>query len=365
MAARLRPRGWLGKRAPLAYFRAGIGETGMILRLLRRSALVVLALALTCGGAGAQSLDKVRFGTNWVAEAEHGGFYQALADGTYRKHGLDVTIVPGGPQVNNRILLPVGKIDFFLSANLLQAFDAVAQDIPTISVAALFQKDPQVLLAHPDQGVERFDDLKKLTLFISNEGRATYYQWMKSEFGFRDEQVKPYTFNPQPFLADKHSAMQGYVTSEPYAVERAAGFKPKIFLLADQGFNAYSTLIETRRELVDKQPDLVRRFVEASIIGWMNYIYHDNSAANAMIKRDNPEMTDDLLAYSVAKMKEYGIVDSGDSLKLGVGAMTDVGVQSFFEKMVKAGVLKAGLDLRKGYSLQFVDKGVGLELRPK
>jgi NitT/TauT family transport system substrate-binding protein len=337
----------------------------MPLGLMQRSALAALVLMLATGSAGAQAPDKVRFGTNWVAEAEHGGFYQALADGTYRKYGLDVTIVPGGPQVNNRILLPVGKIDFFLSANLLQAFDAVAQDIPTISVAALFQKDPQVLLAHPDQGIERFEDLKKLTLFISSEGRATYFQWMKSEFGFRDEQVKPYTFNPQPFLADKRSAMQGYVTSEPYAVEHAAGLKPKIFLLADQGFNAYSTLIETRRELVDKQPDLVRRFVEASIVGWLNYIYHDNSAANAMIKKQNPEMTDDLLAYSVAKLKEYGIVDSEDSLKLGVGAMTDARVQSFFDKMVKAGVVKAGIDVRKAYTLQFVDKGVGLELRPK
>ena len=337
----------------------------MIARFIKHTGLVTLAIALTAASAGAQALDKVRFGTNWVAEAEHGGFYQAVADGTYRKYGLDVTIVPGGPQVNNRILLPVGKIDFFLSANLLQAFDAVAQDVPTISVAALFQKDPQVLLAHPDQGIERFENLKKLTLFISSEGRATYFLWMKSEFGFRDEQVKPYTYNPQPFLADKKSAMQGYVTSEPYLIERVAGFKPKIFLLADQGFNTYSTLIETRRELVDKKPDLVRRFVEASIVGWMNYIYHDNSAANAVIKRDNPEMTDDLLAYSVARLKEYGIVDSGDSLKLGVGVMTDARVQSFFDKMVKAGVAKPGIDLHKAYTPQFVDKGVGLELRPK
>jgi NitT/TauT family transport system substrate-binding protein len=337
----------------------------MKLGFIRPLGWTALALMLAAGAAGAQTPDKVRFGTNWVAEAEHGGFYQALADGTYRKYGLDVTIVPGGPQVNNRILLPVGKIDFFLSANLLQAFDAVAQNIPTISVAALFQKDPQVLLAHPDQGIERFEDLKQLTLFISSEGRATYFQWMKSEFGFRDEQVKPYTFNPQPFLADKKSAMQGYVTSEPYAVEHVGGIKPKIFLLADQGFNAYSTLIETRRELVEKNPDLVRRFVEASIVGWMNYVYHDNSAANALIKRDNPEMTDDLLAYSVAKLKEYGIVDSGDSLKLGVGAMTDAGVQSFFEKMAKAGVVKPGIDLRQAYTLQFVDQRVGLELRPK
>jgi NitT/TauT family transport system substrate-binding protein len=340
-------------------------DAGMTLvPCLRRASLAALAMMLTIAGANAQALDKVRFGTNWVAEAEHGGFYQALADGTYRRYGLDVTIVPGGPQVNNRILLPVGKIDFFLSANLLQAFDAVAQNVPTVSVTALFQKDPQVLLAHPDQGIERFADLKKLTLLVSSEGLASYFQWMKADFGFREEQIKPYTFNPQPFLADKRTAMQGYVTSEPYAIEREGHFKPKIFLLADEGFNTYSTLIETRRELVDKQPDLVRRFVEASIIGWMNYIYHDNTAGNAMIKRDNPEMTDELLAYSVARMKEYGIVDSGDALKLGVGAMTDERVKSFFDKMVRAGVVKPNIDVRKAYTLQFVDKGVGLELRP-
>src|SRR5580704_11909527 len=201
------------------------------------------AFAASLGPAQAQHVDKVRFGTNWVAEAEHGGFYQALADGTYRKYGLDVTIVPGGPNVNNRILLPVGKLDFFMSANTLQQFDAVEQNVPTLAVAAMFQKDPQVLIAHPGEGIEKFTDLKPLTLFISKEGIASYFQWLKADFGFSEARVKPYTFNPQPFLADKRSAMQGYVTSEPYAIEQAAGFRPKVFLLADQGFDAYSTLI--------------------------------------------------------------------------------------------------------------------------
>ena len=315
--------------------------------------------------ASAQALDKVSFGTNWVAEAEHGGFYQALADGTYKKYGLDVTIVPGGPNANNRILLPVGKIDFYMSANTLQAFDAVEQNVPTIEVASLFQKDPQVLIAHPDQNIKKLIDLKRLTLFISKEGVATYFQWLKADFGFKEEQVKPYTFNPQPFLADKKSAMQGYVTSEPFAIEKQGNFKPKIFLLANEGFSSYSTLIETRRELVEKKPELVQRFVDASIIGWYNYIYGDNKAANAIIKRENPEMSDDLLAYSVAKMKEYGIVDSGNSLSLGVGAMTDARMQDFFDKMVRAGVVKAGLDFRKSYTLKFVNKKVGLDPRPK
>jgi NitT/TauT family transport system substrate-binding protein len=324
---------------------------------------LILAAALVCGAAQAQPLDKVTFATNWVAQAEHGGFYQALVDGTYKKHGLDVTLLPGGPNVNHRLQLIAGRIEFYMSANSLQAFDAVAQNIPTLVVAAIFQKDPQVLLAHPDQGIEKFEDLKKLTLLISNEGVASYFQWMKHDFGFRERQVKPYTFNPQPFLADKRTAMQGYVTSEPYAVETQGGFTPKIFLLADQGWGSYSTLIETSRDLVANKPDLVQRFVDASAIGWANYLYGDNAAANARIKRDNPEMTDARIAYSIAKMKEYGIVDSGETIKGGIGAMTDARMKSFFDKMVAAGVIKGTIDYKKAYSLQFVNKGVGLDLR--
>jgi NitT/TauT family transport system substrate-binding protein len=330
----------------------------------------VVAVTILAGLSGltvarSQALDKVSFGTNWVAEAEHGGFYQAVADGTYRRYGLDVTIVPGGPQVNNRILVPVGKMDFVMIAGTLQAFDAVLQNIPTVTVAAMFQKDPQVLLAHPGEGIERFDDLKKLTLFVSAEGMVNYFQWLKSDFGFREGQVKPYTFNPQPFLADKRSAMQGYVTSEPFAVEKQSGIKPKVFLLADHGYDTYSTLVETRRDLVERNPALVQRFVDASVVGWYNYLYADNKAANALIKRHNPEMTDELLAYSVATMKQHGIVDSGDALNLGIGAMTDARMKSFFDKMVRASVLKSNLDIAKSYTLQFVNKRVGIELRPK
>ena len=331
----------------------------------RQCAATLAALIAATAAAHAQTLDKVSFGANWVAQGEHGGFYQALADGTYRKYGLDVTIVPGGPNVNNRILLPVGKIDFFMSANTLQSFDAVEQNVPVVPVAAIFQKEPQVLIAHPGQGIEKFEDLKQLTLFVSKEGAATYFQWLKADYGFDERRVRPYTFNPQPFLADKRSAMQGYITSEPFAIEKQAGFKPKLFLLADQGFDAYSTLIETRRELVAKRPGLVQRFVDASIVGWSNYLHGDNRAANALIRKQNPEMPEDLLAYSVAAMKEYGIVDSGDAAKLGIGAMTEARIKSFFDKMVRAGVIKASVDWRRAFTTQFVNKKVGIELRPK
>src|SRR3954447_21040717 len=292
-------------------------QPGLVVRALTLMSTVAAMLAPASPAISEISLDKVMFGTNWVAEAEHGGFFQAVADGTYKTYGLDVTIVPGGPNENNRMLLIAGRIDFFMAANTLMSFDAVANNVPVVTIAAIFQKDPQVLLTQPDAKVSKIEDLKPLTLFVSKEGMSSYFQWLKSEYGFSEKNVRPYNFNPQPFIANPKSAMQGYVTSEPFAVEKAAGFKPNVLLLADYGFNTYSTLIESRRDVVEKKPDLVQRFVDASMVGWYNYIYRDNSAGNAMIKKLNPEMTDELLAYSVAKMKEYGIVDSGDSLKNG------------------------------------------------
>jgi NitT/TauT family transport system substrate-binding protein len=334
----------------------------------KQALAAAVALGALTGAAGAQTAapTKVRFGTNWVAQAEHGGYYQALADGTYRRCGLEVEIVPGGPQANNRMLLPVGRIDFYMGGNMVQAFSAVQENIPTLVVAATFQKEPQVLLAHPGQGFDKFEDLKKSNdILVSKEGLATYYQWMRTEFGFREEQTKPYTFNAAPFIANKRAVMQGYLSSEPLKVEKAGNFKPVVHLLADNGFDTYATTIETRRELVEKRPEVVQCFVDGSATGWYNYLYGDNKAANAAIKKDNPEMTDEQLAYSIEKMKEYGIVDSGDTLKHGIGAMTDERMKSFFGKMVKAGLFKADLDYKKAYTLQFVNKGVGLDLRPK
>jgi len=340
-------------------------KTGVLTVLgFLRTFIVLFGLLVAACANETKDSATVAFGTNWVAEAEHGGFYQAVADGTYRKYGLDVTIVPGGPQVNNRVLLAAGKLDFFMSANTLQTFDAAAQNIPTVAVAAIFQKDPQVLIAHPDQGIKDFADLKNLTLFVSPEGVASYFQWLKADYGFQETRVKPYTFNPQPFLADTRSAMQGFVTSEPFVVEKQLGAAPKVFLLADEGFSSYNTLIETRRDLIEKNPDLVQRFVDASIIGWYNYLYGDNKAANSMILKSNPEMTQDLLDYSVDRMKKYGIVDSGDARTLGIGAMTDTRIDDFFRKMARAGVVKPDLDFHPAYTLRFVNKKVGIELRP-
>src|SRR5919107_769220 len=330
---------------------------------MKLNAWITGAIAACLGGSALaqQTLTEVTFGTNWIAQGEHGGYYQAVADGTYETYGLKVTIVPGGPRASNRMLMTVGKLDFYMGGSMIQAFSAIEKDIPTIVVAAHFQKDPQVLLSHPGQGLDTFADLKKSNdILLSKDGVATFFQWMKVEYGFKDEQVKPYGFNPAPFIANKASVQQGYVTSEPLTIEKAAGFKPNVFLLADHGFSTYSTTVETRREVVEKNSDLVQRFVDASTLGWYHYLYGDNTKAKELIKRDNPEMTEELLAYSRTKMKEYGIVDSGDTASLGIGAMTDARMKDFFDKMVKAGLFKADLDYGKSYTLQFVNKGVGL-----
>jgi len=327
-------------------------------KLLAGSALFALSMALP-----ALAVDKVSYGTNWLAEAEHGGFYQAVADGTYAKYGLDVTIVPGGPQAANEALLVAGKIDFYMGGTF-SLYDSVKQGIPMINVAAMFQKDPQILMAHPDAGVETFADLSKLgTIFMAKDLYATAFTWMKSAYpGFKDEQVKPYTFNPAPFIADKNSAQQGYLTSEPFAVKAAAGFEPKVFLFADNGYAPYSTTIETSTKLVSENPDLVQRFVDASIIGWYNYLYGDNKAANDAIKAANPEMTDDQIAYSIKAMKDNGILVSGAAVDKGIGCMTDARQKDFFDMVSKLGLVDATLDYKKGYTTQFVCKGVGKDL---
>ena len=333
---------------------------------LKSFVAALAAFAALAAPHAARALDKVSFATNWLAEAEHGGFYQAVADGTYAKYGLEVKIVPGGPQANNRLLLISGKVDFFMGANMIQALDAVKEGVPTLAVASMFQKDPIIYMSHPGVGLDKIDDLKKASAyFVGKDNLVTVFQWAKQTYGFREEKVKPYSFNPAPFLADKNSVQQGYLTSEPYEVEKQGGFKPKVFLVADYGYDSYSTTIETRADIIAKSPDLVQRFVDASAIGWYNYLYGDNKAANALIKKDNPEISDGQIAFSIAKMKEYGIVDSGDSLKAGIGAMTDARMKSFFDKMVKAGVVDAKVDYKKSYTLQFVNKGVGVDLRPK
>src|SRR6516164_8012880 len=321
-------------------------------------AVLWTAVNFWCGFATAA--EAVSFGTDWKAEAEHGGYYQAIATGIYQRHGLDVTLRQGGPQVNHAQLLAAGRLDFNLAPNSFGPLNFVQENIPMVAVAAIFQKDPSVLIAHPGQGADSFGALKGKPIMIGSDTRATSWMFLKSKFGYTDDQIRPYTFSVAPFLADPKAVQQGYLSSEPFTIG-AQGVKPVVLLLADAGYSSYGSLIQTSEKLAQEKPGLVQRFVDASIEGWYSYLYGDPAPANELIKRDNPEMTDALLAYGIAKIKEYGIVDSGDAKKYGIGAMSDARWRDFFETMSKAGVYRKDLDFRKAYTLQFVNKKVGMQ----
>jgi len=329
-------------------------------RIGRRTLLGAgLALAAAPRLGRAAGPDKVRFGTDWKAEAEHGGYYQALATGIYTRHGLDVTLRPGGPAVNHAQLLAAGVLDFNIASNSFLPLNFANEKIPMVAVAALFQKDPSVLIAHPNVGNDSFAALKGKPIMISSDTRVGSWLFLKEKFGYTDDQIRPYNFSVAPFLADPNAVQQGYLTSEPFSIEQQ-GIHPVVLLLADAGYSSYGSLIQTSDKLVHDKPDLVQRFVNASIEGWYSYLYGDPAPGNALIKKDNPDMSDALIAYGIGKIKQYGIVDSGDSKVSGIGAMTDARWHDFFDTMARAGLYPKTLDYKQAFTLQFVNKKIGM-----
>lgn len=327
---------------------------------MRRLA-AILSLLLISGAARAN--DKVTFGLDWKAEAEYGGYYQAVATGIYAKHGLDVTILQGGPQVNHTQLLLAGRLDFNISSNAFLALNFVKENIPFRAVAGLFQKDPVVLIAHPGQGNDSFPALKGKPIMISADSRVGWWTYLKAKYGYSDSQIRPYTFNLAPFLADKSAIQQGYLGSEPFSVQQVAHFEPEVLLLGDTGFKGYASMIATSDKKIEQQPDLVKRFIDASVEGWYSYLYGDPAPGNELIKQANPEMNDALIAYGLSSMKAHGILDSGDALTLGIGAMNAERWAEFYQTVSDAGVYPKGLDVTKAYTLQFVNQKAGMDLK--
>lgn len=332
-------------------------------RLTRRAALGIAAVPLLlplARPARAQTLDRLVFQTDWRAQAEHGGYYQAVAAGLYRKAGIECDIRQGGPSLNIGQLLLTGRVDMTMS-NSFEAFTYVREDAPFFTIASIFQKDPQVLIGHPYTGFDGFEDLKGRTLLIGSGGRVTYWPYLRKKFGLRDEQLRPYTFNMAPFLADRNVVQQGFISSEPYSISKAIGRMPPFLLIADAGFSAYQTTIAISRKLAGEKRDLIQRFVDATLEGWAQYLKGGPAieAANALIKKANPEQTDDRIEYAIKVMNERGIVMSGDALQGGIGAMTDARWRGFYQSMVDVEVLPKGLDVARAYTLDFVNKGIG------
>ncbi len=327
---------------------------------MRRLLALLATLAVT---PQAFAADKISFGLDWKAEAEYGGYYQAAATGIYAKHGLEVAVQQGGPQVNHTQLLLAGRLDFNICSNSFLALNFVKENIPFRTVAAMFQKDPSVLIAHPGAGNDGFPALKGKPILISSDTRVGWWNFLKARFGYTDSQIRPYTFNLAPFLADKTAIQQGFLGSEPLSIKEAAGFDPVVMLVADAGFTGYASLIAVSDKNINERPDLVRRFVDASIEGWYSYLYGDPAPGNALILKDNPEMTQRLIDYGREAIKKHGILDSGDAATSGIGAMSAARWHDFYAAVRAEGIYPAGLDVTKAYTLRFVNKKAGMDLK--
>jgi len=322
--------------------------------------LTVLATLLAFAPL-ARAADPVTFGLDWVAEPEYGGYYQAVATGIYKKYGLDVTIVQGGPQVNNAQLLISGRLTFDITSNAFLALNFADQHIPYIAIAAGFQRDPDALISHPGTGDDDFAALKGKPIAVSTATRASWWLYLKAKYGYTDSQLRPYGYSLIPFFTDPTDIQEAYVTDEPYLVHEKTGTWPVVMMLSQSGFDGYASLVATSVKLVKTDPDLVRRFIEASAEGWYSFLYGNPAPAFAAIKAANPDMTDGIIRYGYDQLKTRGIVDSGDTKTLGIFAMTDARWKSFFDQMAAAGLYDKSDDYRAGYTLQFVDHGFGLK----
>jgi NitT/TauT family transport system substrate-binding protein len=297
---------------------------------------------------------RLRFATDWRAQAEHGGFYQALASGAYERRGLNVQIIQGGPGVNVPQLLASNAVELGMGSNSFITMNLVAEGAPVKAVAAFFQKDPQVLIAHPDPALQSIADLQGRPFLLADASINAFWVWLKAKYGFTDDQVRKYTFNPAPFLADPRAVQQGYLTSEPYTIRKIAGFEPKVFLLADEGYPSYATMVLAPNAFARDNAAALRSFIAASAEGWRDYIQGDGKAADALIRQANPDMTQDVLDQAREKLKAHGIVDGGDAALYGLGAMTEERWESFFTVTSEAGVYPPNLDWRQAFTTQYL-----------
>ena len=319
--------------------------------MLRRTFILSAAsLAVTRPAAAATT---IRFVTDWKAQAEHGGFYQAVADGLYAQVGLDVKIIQGGPDVNVPQLLAGGAADFGMGSNSFIPLNMVRSGVPITAVMAIFQKDPQVLITHPRRDMNSIADMRGKPVLISAATMTAFWPWLRARFGFTDKQTRKYTHNLAPFIRDPNAIQEGYLTSEPYTIEKQAGFKPKVFLLADFGYPGYANMVLVPQKRIDTDRKTVQSFVSATQLGWQRYLVNP-AKGNALIKRDNPDMTDDILKQSLEKMKSHGMVMSGDGKAFGLGSMTDQRWKLFYDTMAGLGLYPKGMNYRKAYDLTFV-----------
>jgi len=319
-----------------------------IVKAMKKLLVLVLGGFLSVGASAVEEA-AITFATDWKAQAEHGGFYQALAKGYYAKRGLKVTVRPGGPQTDNPRLMAAGALDIAIASNNFQPLNLIAAGADVKVVMTTFQKDPQVLMVHPEVEASGFADLKGMPIFLADSALATFWPWLKTKFDYEDRQIRKYTYSLAPWLVNKGSVQEGYLSSEPYSAEKV-GVKPKVFLFADEGYLGYAGMVMVRGTFLKENKDIVQAFVDASLEGWKDYLWGDPSAGNTLILADNPEMTEELIAFAIHSMKARKMLGTAEDL----GTMKAKRWIEFHREMADLGLLPAGLDPRKAFTLEFL-----------
>lgn len=324
-------------------------------RKISYSVLTALCLVGT-QAASAQERTKIVFLTGWTAQADYGGFYQAIAEGLYEKHGLDVQLREGGPGINSAQLLAAKAVDF----TLVQSNDAVINlrraGAPVTAVAAYAQKNQQTLITHKGNGIQSLADMKGKPVMISTGSAATFWPWLRAKYGFTDTQIRKFSFSMAPFLSDPNAVQQGFITSSEYLAEQQDS-PITSFLLADYGYASYGVVLVVPEAWIKDKPAAVQAFVDASAEGWSHFLYGNPQPALTLIKQRDPQMTDGLLAFARDRLISMHIVDDDATQKLGIGAMTDQRWADHIGVLVKEGVFPADTDVKGAYTLQFVDHG--------
>lgn len=321
---------------------------------MRTLHLMTAAAALALSAPAFAQDNSFTYVTDWVAQAEHGGMYQAIATGLYEKYGVEISIRAGGPQIDNQQLLAAGAAEFGTGSNSFFPVNMVNAGAPVSAVMAMFQKDPQVLMMHPRDDINSFEDMVGNPILISSGSVNTFWVWLEAQYGFTEDMIRPYTFNMAPWLVDETAIQQGYLSSEPF-LAISEGIEPEVYLIADTGYPSYSSLALVQNSLIEENPEAVQGFVTATIEGWYSYLYGDSAPGNELIMADNPEMSQEKIDYGIAKMREFGILTSGDAVEGGIGVMTDERWGAFFDVMVEAGIYEADLDITEAYTLEFLN----------
>ncbi|QCK86855.1 ABC transporter substrate-binding protein [Phreatobacter aquaticus] len=332
----------------------------MTFSVTRRTAIAAVAGSVAAPALGQQARDRFVFGTNWLPDVERGGFYHAEAAGIFRKYGLDVTIQAGGPQLNNPQLLVAGRLDGVMISSSIEALNYAHSDVPLVTVAAIYQKSPQILVAHAASGVKSLEDLRGKPILISGLARNGYWRWLKAKYGYTDDQIRPYTFNLGPFVANPQAIQQGFITYEPNQV-RQAGIEPVVFLFADHGFNDFGGIITMRRETLETRRDVAQRFVQAVSEGWRDFLFGDPAPGLALIKSVNDRLTDEIIANSLKVIKERELIHGGEGRR-GIGFMTAERWAAIYETMASSEIVPRGDYWRRAFDTSLL--GTGLALPP-